>query len=428
MAAAREFDVVVFGATGFTGQRVLEEALRALPPSTRLAVAGRSAASLSALAQRLAAPGRLQVIGGVQASDDAALAAMAARTRLLLNCAGPFRELGGGVFAACAAAGTDYLDICGEPEFIERMALRHGAAAAASGAVMASAAGFDSLPADMGALMVSREFVPPAVPGAVEAVITLAPGPGGTSIHYATWAAAVQGMGSVAELRRLRGEARRAGLNPPPRLLGPRPKAPEGPTWDARLGLYTLPFPGADASVVRRTQSALAAAGEPAVHFTARFTVPSAWAAVQFVFWAGLVFSTLCKAAWGRALLLRFPGFFSRGLVTHAGPSEAQMAATTTTLDFFAAGWSAPPPPGVAPGAPDRAVHAQVTLGDPGYRCTAVMLVAAAATLLEDDRNAMLAAVGGRGGVFTVGQLFRNSSLMSRLDARGVRYAVKRAA
>lgn len=115
----------------------------------------------------------------------------------------------------------------------------------------------------------------------------------------------MHGIGAVAELRKLRAESRKAGTaKPPPKLLGPRPKASEGPRFDPRVSKYTLPFPGADAAIVRRTQSALSAAGEPAVHFSARFAVPSAYAAGLFVAYGGLMMF-LCKFSWGRALLLR---------------------------------------------------------------------------------------------------------------------------
>jgi hypothetical protein len=228
--------------------------------------------------------------------------------------------------------------------------------------------------------------------------------------------AAVHGIGAVSELRRLRAEARKAAKAgpPPPRPLGPRPAASEGPAWEPRLGRYTLPFPGemmmvcvgggeqlgmlgsvqcmfsraafdavrgskkgvlhllcvwlfqylaqgpaknsrvgyscccqpqlsslytaqdlflilcclcvsasmlpevcsaaappapagADAAIVRCTQAALAAAGEPPVHFTARFAVPSAFTAGLFVVYGGLMMF-LCRFSWGRALLLRWGG------------------------------------------------------------------------------------------------------------------------
>jgi hypothetical protein len=149
--------------------------------------------------------------------------------------------------------------------------------------------------------------------------------------------AAVHGFGSVGELRALRREAAAAGLHPAPKLLGPRPPPAAGPVWDERAQAYTLPFPGvrwracvhqaqqaapraptppprecrvartaaagADASVVRRTQSALSAAGLPAVHFSVRFAVPSRLALLRFLGYGGLM-SLLASWSWGRRLLL----------------------------------------------------------------------------------------------------------------------------
>lgn len=124
------------------------------------------------------------MIGGVDVSNTASLQAMAARTRLIVSAVGPFRLLGEAVLAAAVAGGADYVDICGEPEFIESAVLRYGPAAAARGCVIINAAGFDSVPADMGALF-AADALAPATPAAVECVISV-DAPHGTSIHYAT--------------------------------------------------------------------------------------------------------------------------------------------------------------------------------------------------------------------------------------------------
>ena len=240
--------------------------------------------------------------------------------------------------------------------------------------------------------------------------------------------AAVHGIGSAPSLIALRKKAAAAagagGRAKPPRPPGPRPKTAQGPAWDARLGLYTLPFPGADASVVRRTQAALAAAGEPPVHFSARFGVPSAYYAAVAVAVGGALM-TLAKHAWGRALLLRAPGVFSYGLASRKGPTEEQMRAARTTLTFEATGFSTPPKAEeAATAAPDRRVTLRMAFGDPGYLYTAKIMAAAALTLL-DERAACLAAAGGAGGVFTAGFLFRDSSLADRLKAEGFKIEVE---
>jgi hypothetical protein len=227
------------------------------------ALAGRSRARLEAVAEEAAAAAPGTAAPGLllaDASDAPSLAAMAAAARVVVNTVGPFRFYGEAVVAACVGAGASYLDVSGEPEFIERMELKYRRAAAAAGCYVASAVGFDSVPAERCTL--------------VETFITVRAGPRGFRGHYPTYESAVAGVAAAEELAALRraaaadpGGRGRAGLGVP----GPRPARAAGPRWEPRVGAYAVPFAGSDASVVRRTAAAMAAAGRPA---TARSTSP----------------------------------------------------------------------------------------------------------------------------------------------------------
>ncbi|KAG1677801.1 hypothetical protein FOA52_008565 [Chlamydomonas sp. UWO 241] len=273
MALPRPYDCVLFGATGFTGRYVLKEILASYPPELSLAVAGRNAERLNALVaecQGAAGSRPVTVLPGVDVSDPASLEGMCASTRLVLSVVGPYRKYGEPVVAAAIKSGTDYLDVCGEPEFMERMESVYGEAAAAAGCYVASGAGFDSIPGDLGTVLAQRQFKSPSVPSSVEAFLSLTTGPSGYSAHYATWESAVLGIGSVGELRALRKAAK---SGPPLAPAGPRPKIPSGVEFvrHPAVSSHAVPFPGADAAVVRRTQRALQARGQAPVHFTARF-------------------------------------------------------------------------------------------------------------------------------------------------------------
>ncbi|CAK0808970.1 unnamed protein product [Prorocentrum cordatum] len=148
---ARKYDAVIFGASGFTGVQVCRQAQR-LRPFASWAAAGRSAGRLrEAVAQLDASAAKPDIIVADVESHDS-LVAMAQQARLVVNVTGPFRFLGEGVVRACIEAGTDYVDICGEPEFMERTLLRYQEAAVAAGVIVCHACAFDSIPADLGVI------------------------------------------------------------------------------------------------------------------------------------------------------------------------------------------------------------------------------------------------------------------------------------
>ncbi len=145
------FDLIVFGATGFTGRLVAEvlQSTGGAHGSVRWALAGRSAPRLAAVRDAIGAPASLPLIEA-DATDAAALQALARRTRVVLSTVGPYQLHGEPLVQACAAAGTDYVDLCGEPAWMAQMISRHDAAARHSGARIVFSCGFDSVPFDLG--------------------------------------------------------------------------------------------------------------------------------------------------------------------------------------------------------------------------------------------------------------------------------------
>jgi len=153
----RPLDLILFGATGFTGRLVAEYLATAGGTAGPLAwaMAGRSAAKLAAVRAAIGAPDTvpLQV---ADAADPAALAALAARARVVISTVGPYQLHGEPLVTACARAGTDYVDLCGEPGWMARMIPLLQAPARASGARIVFSCGFDSIPFDLGVLFLQE--------------------------------------------------------------------------------------------------------------------------------------------------------------------------------------------------------------------------------------------------------------------------------
>ncbi|HLZ78295.1 MAG TPA: saccharopine dehydrogenase NADP-binding domain-containing protein [Sphingomonas sp.] len=147
---SRAFDLILYGATGYTGQLVADY-IQAHQPRDgfRWAIAGRSAEKLAAVRDAIGAPADLPLILA-DSSDPASIRAMAESSAMVITAAGPYQLYGSDLVAACAAAGTDYLDLCGEPAWMAEMIPAHHAAAQASGARILFSSGFDSIPFDLG--------------------------------------------------------------------------------------------------------------------------------------------------------------------------------------------------------------------------------------------------------------------------------------
>ncbi len=147
----KDFDLIVFGATGFTGRLVAEYLHKTYGAAgnVRWAMAGRSATKLARIRDSLGVPASLPLLVA-DASDEAALAALVARTKVVITTVGPYQQYGEPLIRACAKAGTDYVDLCGEPVWMAKMIPELQAPAQASGARIVFSCGFDSIPFDLG--------------------------------------------------------------------------------------------------------------------------------------------------------------------------------------------------------------------------------------------------------------------------------------
>ena len=159
MKSDRPYDIVVYGATGYTGRLVAEYLSQNYRgKGLAWAMAGRSMAKLEEVRDLIGAPTDTPLIEA-NSDDPASMAALAESARVILTTVGPYQLYGEPLVKACVAAGTDYADLCGEPAWMREMIDKYHAAAQASGARIAFSSGFDSIPFDLGVLMLQKEAV-----------------------------------------------------------------------------------------------------------------------------------------------------------------------------------------------------------------------------------------------------------------------------
>ncbi|KAH0772251.1 hypothetical protein KY290_016232 [Solanum tuberosum] len=434
------YDVIILGASGFTGKYVIREALKFLnvpsSPLKNLAIAGRNTSKLSQALQWASRPNPPPEIPILTANttDPSSLRDLASQTKIILNCVGPFRLYGEPVVEACADSGCDYLDISGEPEFMERMEVKYHDKAVENGSLVVSACGFDSIPAELGLMFNSRQWLPPAVPNSVEAYLSLESDKRIVG-NLGTYESAVLGVANVDKLQELR---RSRPKRPRPVIPGPPPK---GPLMNhlKEVGVWAVKLPSADAIVVRRTLSCLAENphGLPGVnesaeqverreafwssikpaHFGVKIASKCLLGVVRFII-IGLFIGLFGKTGLGRWLLLKFPSLFSLGWFRKKGPTEDEVASATFKMWFVGHGFSDGSLASQGNRKPDTEIITRVMGPEVGYLTTPIILVQCALILLKERNNLP------KGGVFPPGIVFGPTDLQNRLQHNGISFDV----
>jgi short subunit dehydrogenase-like uncharacterized protein len=240
MNASSKFDIIVYGATGFTGQLVAEYLATQYRDDKALkwAMAGRSLDKLKSVRDAIGASADTPLIAA-DSSDVDSLKAMIGQTKSVVSTVGPYQLYGSDLVAACAVSGTDYIDLCGEPVWMRQMIDAHQAAAERSGARIVFSCGFDSLPFELGVFYcqeaAKQAFGAPAqrVKGRVRGMKGTFSGGTYASIK-ATFTAATKDLSLVALLK-----------NPfalTPGFEGPKQPPGNKPVFDEELDSWTAPF------------------------------------------------------------------------------------------------------------------------------------------------------------------------------------------
>jgi short subunit dehydrogenase-like uncharacterized protein len=383
VAGEREPDVVLFGATGFTGCLTAEYLARNAPAETRWAIAGRNRSKLEGLRERLGL-GELPLLEA-DVTDPGSIRDVAAAARVVITTVGPYVKYGEPLVAACAEAGTDYVDLTGEPEFVDRMYVRHHRQAVESGSRLVHCCGFDSIPHDLGAWFTVQQL-PEGVPIKVEGFVR-----GGGRFSGGTFHSALTAFSRVRDNLSAHRERRAV----EPRSDGRKARGIRGvPRHEPAVDAWVLPFPTIDPQIVLRSARALDRYGPDFSygHYVAVKRLPVAAGGVAGA--AGLF--ALAQIPPARNWLL---GKFPAG----EGPTAEQREKGWFKVRFVGEGGG-------------RRVVTEVAGGDPGYGDTAKMLAESALCLAHDEPS-------GEAGQITPA-VAMNGALIERLERAGIGFSV----
>jgi len=417
VARMSRYDLVVYGASGFTGQFVVEYVHRAsVEHGLSWAVAGRSEGKLQAVLDRagraVAADLSSTPVIIADSSDTSSLLGMAAQAKVVLNCVGPYRFFGEPVVEACVEGGAHHVDISGEPQYLEKMQLKYHQKALENGVYVVGACGFDSIPADMGQVCV-REGMEGDVNSVETYLRVITPDIPGPTINFGTWQSAIYGLAHAGELKALRKSLY------PDRLPATRPKLkPRGTLHYSKItDSWCLPFMGSDKSVMTRTQrSFFHDKDQRPTQIQAYLQLSSLFSALTLIF-VGILFGILASFKLGRALLENYPGLCSFGKVSKDGVPKAKADNTNFEMRLVGEGWKERVDPEKAGTPPNRRVTTIVKGKNIGYGATCECMVQSAIVILQET-----ARLPSAGGVYSPGYAFADTTLVSRLNKKDVTF------
>ncbi|GMR61919.1 hypothetical protein PMAYCL1PPCAC_32114 [Pristionchus mayeri] len=415
------YDIVVYGATGFTGVYVVKVlATAAIFKGKSIAVAGRNEEKLRAVLEDVFQETGNDVVRKypiivADSSKDESLNNMARQARVIINTVGPYIIHGEAVVRAAVNNSASHLDISGEPAFLERMEQRYGKMAKDKGVYIVGACGFDSIPSDLGTDFLKRHF--DGTLAWVETCFRLNRGPAGYSLNTGTMESIMLGIKSIRE----GGAAalhRSVMPEPLPEAKFKAPcRCPMTKIREPALNAWALPFPGSDKSIIERSQyyDYHTNGMRPILVYT-YFTIGSFCKSVHLAIWLG-IFSFFSLFGPTRRFISNHPEGCSFGIFKKSGPTTQQIKEASFDYYFFGTGW----PSGEIPdkSRPTKKVAARCHGPDVAYTFTSASICCAALALLNDREN-----LPRGGGVFTTASAFRGTRIYEYMRTLGVSFEI----
>jgi short subunit dehydrogenase-like uncharacterized protein len=397
----RTYDVVLLGASGFTGKLTAEYLARKRTQEPfRLALAGRSREKLEAIKQGLVGINPACADVGIipaDVGDLPSLKAMAGQARVLITTVGPYFQYGEPVVKACVEERTDYVDLTGEPDFISTLQDRYDAPAREAGVRIVNCCGFDCIPADLGTLFTVDQLqgrFPEGergkTPIKVEGFMRMS-----GSFSGGTWHSLVHAMSRYRENVQAN-RARRAGARQAPNT-GRRTRSVRARIhYRPELRAWAVPIPTADSLIVRRSATAVDGFSDDFQYGHYLLIRRASRIAMGAVMLSGMFAMAQLKPTRNLLLKIRDPG---------EGPTDEQRQRARFTISFLGEAGA-------------QKIRCEVRGGDPGYGETSKMLSESALCLaLERDR------LPPHVGIITPAMAM-GRRLIERLQAAGIEFRV----
>ena len=421
--SSERLDVVIFGATGYTGKYTIFEGVKILA-GLKWGVAGRSKEKLESVLAEMGKKAKQDlsktpiIIADIK--DQKSLVEMAKQAKVIVNCCGPYRHFGEQVVKACIEASTNHVDVSGEPQYMETMQLKYNDQAREKGIYIISACGFDSIPADMGTNFCEEKFN--GTLNSIETYLRSFPinnyKPSGAALNYGTWESAVYGLAHANELGGIR---RQLFPTRTPRF-SPQLKDRSVVHKSSFVGdRWTLPFPGSDRSVVMRSQRYLFDTEKKRPVQMRAYISFGSFLEVAGVLFVAAIMGLLSRFSFGIKLLLAHPKFFTAGAASRDGPKEETNENVKFKMTFVGEGWKEKSlsSDDAFDMPTNKKIITTVSAMNPGYGATCIALLLSGTTILKESSK-----MPETGGVFPPGAAFRNTSLIKELEKNGWQFEV----
>jgi short subunit dehydrogenase-like uncharacterized protein len=414
---SERYDIVLYGASGFTGAYVLETLAKSAHQDVKFAVAGRSEQKLKKVLKEVSESTGHDLTDTpiiiADSSNENSLAEMAKKAKVIVNVVGPYRLYGESVVKAAVENGASHIDISGEPAFLEKMQMKYSETAKKNGCYVVGACGWDSIPCDLGVNFLKQHF--DGTLNHAETFVSMNTGPSGYSFNTGTYQTLILGIAEAKndKLGTIRKSIMPEKLERSPHRPQHRPKM----WYNDVLNSYVLPFPGADRSVVQRSQyfDAVEHKARP-VAVETYILVKSKLNAVLLMLWLGL-FAFFVQFPFTRKLMQQYPNICSAYLFKESGPSRQQVKEASFTYWIFGKGWDSKDPN--VDEVPTKVVAAKCQGPDAGYVATAGCALSSALTILKDHDK-----LPNGGGVFTTTAAFKETKIYDRLAEFGIHFTI----